>query len=208
VISPGTTSVNYGGSQTFTITPSTGYSIASLTVDGSPVLVAPSYTFSSVQVAHTITATYSINTYVLTVNVGAHGQSNIASQKVNWGSVENFVFTPDAGYSVADVLVNGTIDEGAVSTLGITITGPTTVQVSFSINTFSLTVNVGVGGSSNVTSGNVDWGSTENFVFTPDDGYFVKDVIVNGTIDEGAVTSLSLTITGDTTVSVNFLISG
>ena len=58
VISPGTSTVNYGSSQTFTITPNTGYHIASLTVDGSPVTIAPSYTFSNIQASHTITATF------------------------------------------------------------------------------------------------------------------------------------------------------
>ena len=58
VIAPGTTTVDYGGSQTFTITPNTGYYIASLTVDGSPVTVASSYTFSNVEASHTISATF------------------------------------------------------------------------------------------------------------------------------------------------------
>jgi parallel beta-helix repeat protein len=60
VIAPATTSVNYGGSQVFTITPSAGYSIASLMVDGSAVTVAASYTFTNVQAVHTITATYAL----------------------------------------------------------------------------------------------------------------------------------------------------
>jgi hypothetical protein len=60
-ISPsGSVSVNYGSSQTFTITPNTGYYIASLTVDGSSVAVASSYTFSNVQAAHAITATFAL----------------------------------------------------------------------------------------------------------------------------------------------------
>ena len=60
VIAPGTTTVDSGDSQTFTITPNTGYSIASLTVDGSSVTVASSYTFSNVQASHTITATFAL----------------------------------------------------------------------------------------------------------------------------------------------------
>ena len=60
VIAPITTNVNYGGSQTFTITPNAGYSIASLTVDGSVVAVASSYTFSNVLAPHTITATFAL----------------------------------------------------------------------------------------------------------------------------------------------------
>ena len=60
VIAPGASTVNYGGSQNFTITPNTGYSIASLTVDGSPVAVASSYIFSNVTGTHTITATFAL----------------------------------------------------------------------------------------------------------------------------------------------------
>ena len=59
-ITPVTTTVNYGADQSFTITPNTGYYIASLTVDGSPVAVASSYSFSNVQASHTITATFAL----------------------------------------------------------------------------------------------------------------------------------------------------
>ena len=61
-ISPGTTSVPRGGSQTFTITPSTGYSIASLTIDGSSLGAASSYTFNNVQASHTISAIFMAHT--------------------------------------------------------------------------------------------------------------------------------------------------
>jgi YVTN family beta-propeller protein len=60
VITPETTTVNYGGSQSFTITPNPGYHITSLTVDGSAVAAAASYTFSNVTVGHSITATYEL----------------------------------------------------------------------------------------------------------------------------------------------------
>lgn len=58
-ISPsGTVKVASGGSQTFTITPATGYEIDTLKVDGSAVSSATSYTFSNVDKAHTIEATF------------------------------------------------------------------------------------------------------------------------------------------------------
>ena len=62
--------------------------------------------------------------------MGADGSSNIASGTVNWGSVESFVFTPSAGYSVAGVDVNGS-SVGAVGSVSITVTGPTTVEREF-----------------------------------------------------------------------------
>ena len=56
-ISPsGSVSVAYGGSQTFTITPNPGYRVRDVLVDGVSVGAVKSYTFSNVQVAHTIEA--------------------------------------------------------------------------------------------------------------------------------------------------------
>lgn len=58
-ISPdGSTSVNYNGSQGYTITPATGYHVADVLVDGSSVGAATSYTFTNVTTTHTITATF------------------------------------------------------------------------------------------------------------------------------------------------------
>jgi hypothetical protein len=63
-ISPsGTVTVTQGGSQTFTITPNTGYSISDVTVDGVSVGAVSSYTFSNVTANHTIVATF-ISKYI------------------------------------------------------------------------------------------------------------------------------------------------
>ena len=58
----GTVIVNQGGSQTFTITPSTGYQIAGVLVNGSSVGVVSAYTFSSVQSNQTISASFTQTT--------------------------------------------------------------------------------------------------------------------------------------------------
>ncbi len=57
-ISPGTSSVNYGSSQTFTITPTSGYYITDVKVDGSSVGTPTTHTFTNVLGTHSITATY------------------------------------------------------------------------------------------------------------------------------------------------------
>jgi len=59
IITPtGTTTVNKGASQSFTITPDAGYIMATVTVDGASVSVVPGYTFSNVQANHTISASF------------------------------------------------------------------------------------------------------------------------------------------------------
>jgi len=58
-ISPsGTVSVSAGSSQTFAITPASGYTIASVTVDGANQGAIASYTFSNVLAGHTISASF------------------------------------------------------------------------------------------------------------------------------------------------------
>ena len=60
-ISPsGTVSVTLGNNQSFTITPSGGYNIASVIVDGSDVGAVSSRTFSNVQGNHTISALFTV----------------------------------------------------------------------------------------------------------------------------------------------------
>ena len=95
-ISPaGTTSVNYGGNQTYTFTPASGFTIASELVDGSSVGTPSSYTFTNVIVAHTITVTFSAiilpppppTTFTLTYTAGSNGSiSGATSQTVNSGN--------------------------------------------------------------------------------------------------------------------------
>jgi hypothetical protein len=68
-ISPtGAVSVNYGTDTTFTITPSTGYHILDVLVDGSSVGAVGSYTFTGVTANHTIAALFAINNYIVTAS--------------------------------------------------------------------------------------------------------------------------------------------
>ena len=50
--------MNSGSSQTFTITPSSGYTVSGVTVDGSSAGAVSTYTFSNVTASHTISAAF------------------------------------------------------------------------------------------------------------------------------------------------------
>jgi hypothetical protein len=54
----GSVIVNYGGSQSFTITANAGYYIVDVLVNGSPVGAVSSYTFTNVEASYTISATF------------------------------------------------------------------------------------------------------------------------------------------------------
>jgi uncharacterized repeat protein (TIGR02543 family) len=70
VIASGTSTVDFGATPSFTITPDAGYYIASITANGVAVsVISPagqSYQFSAVSTDGSLTATFAINTYTLT----------------------------------------------------------------------------------------------------------------------------------------------
>ena len=85
----------------------------SVALTGNPNLVANAdgsyaYTFAAVSAAHTISASFAINTYTITPSAGANGSISPATvQTVNYGATPSFTITPATGYYVADVQVDG-----------------------------------------------------------------------------------------------------
>ena len=80
IVTPaGVTTLNRGASQTYTITPNTGYTIATLTVDGNSITPATSYTFSNVQADHTISAIFSAVPTSYTLSVTTNGGGSVTS---------------------------------------------------------------------------------------------------------------------------------
>lgn len=207
-ISPGTTNVASGANQTFTITPAACYSIASLTVDGSSVTVANSYTFTNVTATHTITATYSLNgPYNITATAGANGTIT-PTASVSCGGNKTFTITPDPCYAVADVLVDG-VSVGAVTSYTFSnVTASHTISASFvSSASYAITASAGPNGSispSGITS--VACGNNQTYTITPNSCYNVADVLVDG-VSVGAVTSYTFNnVTTVHTISVSFVV--
>ncbi|MBP1737501.1 MAG: Fibronectin, type domain protein [Oscillospiraceae bacterium] len=89
-ISPsGSTSVTKGNSKTFTITANSGYKIADVKVDSSSVGALSTYTFSSVNAAHTISATFasaaSLSAGSATLGDGGSGTLSSGTTKSGYG---------------------------------------------------------------------------------------------------------------------------
>ena len=113
----GQTLVKKGTSKTFTVTPAQGYEIANVTVDGTDLGPISYYTFQRVGVDHTISATFqkaqqSGDTVTLTTTASDGGTVAPAGQtSYAPGASAEITFTPDPGYQLASVKVNGrTVD--------------------------------------------------------------------------------------------------
>ena len=88
----GAVSVEKNGSQTFTITPSEGYEIAAVIVDGTSQGAVDTYTFENVTEAHTITASFTEKAVTLPDSI--HEDFNSGSLPAGW-TVEG----PSASYN-------------------------------------------------------------------------------------------------------------
>ncbi len=66
------------------------------------------YAFDNVTADHTIAVVFAINTYTITPTAGTNGSiSPNTQQTVNYGSSKTFNFTPNTGYHIASVVVDG-----------------------------------------------------------------------------------------------------
>ena len=120
VISPsGNTPVNFGANRTFTFISVAGYHIDSLFIDGvySPDSIAVGrYTFTNVTTNHIIKVTFAIDTFVIAATAGSNGSiTPSGNMTLNYGSNQNYHFTPNAGYHIDSVFVDSVFSLQAVT---------------------------------------------------------------------------------------------
>jgi hypothetical protein len=156
-------------------------------------------------------------TYTITATTGANGTiAPLGVTTVNYGSGQTYSITPNTGYHIADVLVDGG-SVGAVGSYTFTnVTGNRTIRVDFS-NTHS--VNIGTEGTGRglitSTPAGINCGDVCQFEFVtgtrvvlniiPDSGSVISDVRVDG-YSQGPVNSITFSLWEDTHAVVAVLL--
>jgi hypothetical protein len=206
-ISPlGTSQVNKGASKTFTFTPSSLYGVASVLVDGANVGVMNSYTFSNVSADHTISVTFVDISRTIVASSGPNGTISPAGNvTVTIGSSKTFTMIPNSGYGVENVIVDGVSIGSVTSYTFSNLTSGHTISVTFTDISRIITASAGANGSINPGGSiGVTIGGTKSFSITPNVGYQVDQVLVDGA-SVGAVTSYNFTnIQADHTIEASF----
>jgi subtilisin family serine protease len=179
-ISPfGSVPVVMGMSQSFSITPLAGYGVTGVVVDGVSIGARSGYTFSNVQTAHTISASFGPT---IKATAGTGGSiSPLGTSYLTNGDDKTYTIRPNTGYHIADVLVDGG-SVGAVTTYTFTnVTSPHTISASFGLNpTVTITASAGPNGTiSPFGSVPVVMGMSQSFSITPLAGYGVTGVVVD-----------------------------
>ena len=212
-ISP-TATVTKGASQTFTATPNTGYYVVSVVVDGTTVASnipkgGYSYTFSNVTASHTISATFGIGAYNLVTSAGTGGSISPENAWVNYNTSQTVTVTPNTGYYVVSVVVDGTtvasnIPKGGYSYTFSNVTAGHTISATFALGAYNIVASGGTGGSVSPTSPWVTYGTSQTFTITPSANHKISKVTVDG-VSVGAVSSYTFqNVTTAHTIAATF----
>jgi hypothetical protein len=144
IVPSGTISVKNGADQAFTMTADSGYELVNLRIDGISGGLSTTYNFANVTANHYIYAGFS-HVYLIAATAGLHGtitpQGNVS---VTEGVSRVFTITPDVGYRISDVLVDGG-SVGAVSSYTfVNVTGDHSISADFAFIPFVLSADSGM----------------------------------------------------------------
>jgi hypothetical protein len=198
--------IHYGTDVTITISPKTGNTVSSVTVNGvlltddelNIVKIVKRYTLPKVVKDHSIEVIFEEMLYCITYSSGEHGKINTGTYgklTVVHGNDAEFSITPDEGYRIESINVNGVCLKGnaladvvsAGKFMLSSVTEDHSIIASFVKRTY--TVTAGTDGNGSIVPNNgsgitVYHGEGVKFTFTPDPGYRVSDIIVNGISDK------------------------
>ena len=149
-----------------------------------------------------VTANFTLNQYLLTVNSGSGGTVS-ESGNFTHGDVATISATPDNGYVFAGWSGIGITDPSAEQTT-VEMNETKTVSASFSLNQYSLTLLKGEGGSV-IGEGNFSHGSNASIEAIPDTGYTFAGWSGEGVQNQNAMTT-TVTMTQTRTITAFFTI--
>ena len=182
----------------YTITPTkTGYMF-------SPA----SQTFSALGSNQTQNFTASIAQYTIAASAGTNGSiSPSGSVNVIHGANQTFTITPNAGYHISSVLVDG-VSAGTVASYTFSnVTTGHTISASFAADSFtiSLSANPSMGGTVG-GAGSFPAGTSATVTATPNSGYTFTNWTEGATVVSTS-SSYTFTLSGNRTLTANFAVA-
>jgi uncharacterized repeat protein (TIGR01451 family)/fimbrial isopeptide formation D2 family protein len=203
-IGPASANVAYGATTSFTVTPDSGYDIASTSGCGGS-FSGNTFTTGAITSACTVNASFisqSVPSFLVTSSAGAGGSVLPGSVLVASGATTSFTVTPDPNYLVSGAAgCGGSLSGNTFTTAAIS--GACNVAVSFVLNQHTVSATAGAGGSISPPSQSVIDGNTTSLSVTPDTGYAIGSVSgCNGSLAGSTYTTGA--ITGACTVTASF----
>lgn len=124
---------------------------------------------------------------------------------VTAGLNQEFVITPNEGYNIEDVLVDGSSVGAVASYTFNNVSGNHSISAIFAIKTFTISATAGANGTidpeGTVT---INYGASQTYTFTPNVNYVIDDVLVDG-VSVGSVETYTFeNVTDVHTIAVTF----
>ena len=197
----------YGGSATFTATPADCYEFVNWTNGNDVVSTQAVYEATNITADLTLTATFELKTYDVTIGIAANGSAtaNPNTPTVNCGSSVTITPVANEGYHFVQ-WTDGNDDNPRIYNnvrADINITPEFQIDAP-QVNYYNVTLNVGNNGtvvSTPAVLSNLEENSTVSFTATPDEGYrTVWSIAGESTTGNTKV----ITVTSDLTVDVTF----
>ena len=191
IVPEGDSAVRYGDNVTYTIRPTNDcHYISTVVVDDTTVIdvndsVAFDYTFSAIDNNHTIVANFDVYRYEVATAVNDALMGEVTpTDTLDCGETFDYTVTPAFGYHIASVEVDGvaeTIADSSTFTSAITdIHADHTIDVTFEINHYLIDVTAGANGTIVPGDTILEHGQDITFTITPDDCYYISELIVDG----------------------------
>lgn len=188
--------VQTGDSLTYTFTPSEGYYIESIFVDGTQIEIVSKYTFENITSNHTMQVTFKIFTFTISTTIAGNGSINHdANNVVDYGSDIEYIFEPSEGYYIAELLIDGVSAETSETYTFENVKENHTIYVRFEIMKYNISFTIVGTGSikifdkytsrqiyliSTSTDIEVVYGTSLKYEFDVSDGCYVETLRIDG----------------------------
>ena len=188
----------HGNDRTFNIEPATGHQISAVTLNSialsgaelESIRSSGKYTLYDITEAKSIVVTFTKMEYTITIVTDGNGtvkDGSFSISKVLHGATLEILMTPNTGYSVKSISVdgvpiNGTDLDDAKITRCYTLNEVERSQ-TVSITFEKIILNVSISKTDNGTvfsETEIIWETDQKYEFRPDEGYYVKEVLVDG----------------------------
>ena len=175
-------SVNYGENYVVSFSPEEGYELSEVIVNGTLVEVSDGkYTFEDVKEDHEIKVVYKKEVFVVETEV-VNGEISEGGS-VEWGEDYAVEFSPNEGYELAEVLVDGTLMNVSGDNYEFEdVKNNHEIKVVYKKKIYNIRTEVVNGEISE--GGSVEWGDDYTVMFSPNEGYRLESVTVDGFVVE------------------------
>ena len=176
-ITPSAT-VNYGSSKTINMSPSTGYEVNEVIVDGINKGKITTYTFNNITDNHTISVTFKkLDEQKFTVNCTTvqNGNISVSPSSATVGTKITIYVNPSEGYRLKQIdsspIVSINNNQFTMPAQNVTLT-PVFEQIE--VQTYAITVGTSEHGTATASHTSASAGTTITMTATPGQGYVLK----------------------------------